>query len=120
MTREYQESEQKDFELRSALERLKEHTGVDNCDELLPLFRNLYDKHKTISVFVDELECELEELDARIEHAKENIKLHNVQGAPENETKHKEKQLGGQGDERWREHHHSHAHQRGRYDHVDD
>lgn len=93
MTREYMESEQKDLELRNALEKLKEHTGVDNCDELLPLFRNLYDKHKTISVFVDELENELEELDARIEHAKENIKLYNVQGAPENELKHKEKQM---------------------------
>ena len=93
MTREYMESEQKDLELRNALEKLKEHTGVDNCDELLPLFRNLYDKHKTISVFVDELENELEELDSRIEHAKENIKLYNVQGAPENELKHKEKQM---------------------------
>jgi hypothetical protein len=93
MTREYMESEQKDLELRNALEKLKEHTGVDNCDELLPLFQNLYDKHKTISVFVDELENELEELDARIDHAKENIKLYNVQGAPENELKHKEKQM---------------------------
>jgi hypothetical protein len=92
MTKEYQESEQKDLELKTALEKLKEHTGVDNCDELLPLFKNLYDKHKTISVFVDELENELEELDSRIEYAKENIKLYNVQGAPENETKYKEKQ----------------------------
>lgn len=89
--REFEESEKRDAELKKVFQRIREETGVSQCEELLPLYMNLHDKHKTITVFVEEIARELEAIDRRIGDVKEEIRALNLQGVGELSSREEQK-----------------------------
>ena len=89
--KEFEESEKRDLELKKVFQKIKEETGVNQCEELLPLYMNLHDKHKTITIFVEEIARELETVDQKILEVKEEIKVVNLQGSFESIDKQEQK-----------------------------
>lgn len=55
INQEYQHSAKKELEIKDAFERIKQETGINECEELLPLFVNLHEKNTTMNIFVNEL-----------------------------------------------------------------
>ena len=48
ITKEYQESVQKEIEIKEAFEKVKKETGIRKFEDLLPLFKDLHEKNSTI------------------------------------------------------------------------
>jgi DNA polymerase III alpha subunit (gram-positive type) len=88
INQEYQHSAKKELEIKEAFERIKQETGINECEELLPLFVNLHEKNTTMNIFVNELTKDLEEIDKEIAKVKEEIKCYNTKGATKDVRKH--------------------------------
>lgn len=91
ISKDYQESAKKELEIREAFEKIRKETGINSFEDLLPLFQNLHNKNNTIKLYVKELNEELEELDRKIEHLKESIKMYHIQGSSANAEKNQAK-----------------------------
>lgn len=91
--KEFEESEKRDQELKKVFQKIKEETGVNQCEELLPLYMNLHDKHKTITAFVEEIVKDLDSIDKKIGEVKEEIKLINLQGSNQTNDRQEQKHL---------------------------
>jgi len=88
INKEYTHSAQKEEEIKTAFDRIKSETGINECEELLPLFVNLHEKNTTMNIFVNELTKDLEQIDVEISKVKEEIKNYNTKGATKDVRKH--------------------------------
>lgn len=75
---EYMLSAKKEEEIKTAFEKIKKETGINEVKEkesreLLNVFINLYQKNTIMNKFVKELNQEVEDLEKKIEEKKKEI-----------------------------------------------
>jgi hypothetical protein len=91
MEKEYNLSAKKEEEIKNAFERIMDKTGIKKPEDLLMVFKALYDKNKNMEEFVRELNIEIEGLDTQIDRVKQQIQYYSVRGATLNDQKRAEK-----------------------------
>jgi len=91
MEKEYNLSAKKEEEIKTAFERIMEKTEIKEPEDLLMVFHVLYEKNQNMTRFVQDLEVEIEGLDQKIAHVKQEIQHYSVRGATNNNKKREEK-----------------------------
>ena len=89
--RDYQQSAQKELQIKEAFKRISEETGIKDCKDLVKIFKDLHLKNTRMNVYVQDLGKELEEIDKKIASVKEEISRYNTRGATKDIKKHEMK-----------------------------
>ena len=84
----YQQSAEKEKQIKSAFEKITKETGIKECKELVNVFQSFNEKNSRMDVYSQELKAELEEIDANIERIKNEIAQYNTSGATKDVKKH--------------------------------